>query len=119
MVQELKTVAEFTEALENVNLIVIDFYTDWCGPCKRISPKFHALAKKYPGISCYKINAETPDLEKVCAACQISSLPTFCFFHAGKYKNKMVGADAEILEKMIIKQLNELNQPEQLANETN
>ena len=57
---------------------IIDFYTDWCGPCKRIAPILEELAKEYDGkIIVYKINTEKePELAQ---AFGVRSIPTLLF----------------------------------------
>lgn len=57
---------------------VIDFYADWCGPCKMVSPILEDLAKEYEDkIVIYKINTEKE--EKLSAMFAIRSIPTFLF----------------------------------------
>lgn len=57
---------------------VVDFYADWCGPCKMLSPTMDQLAKEYAGkIDFYKINIDKePDLAQ---AFQVSSIPALLF----------------------------------------
>ena len=57
---------------------IIDFYTTWCGPCKRLSPILEELAKEYDGkIIVYKVNTE---LERELASVfQVRSIPTLLF----------------------------------------
>ena len=108
MVQEIKTLADFATSIgdKNTGLVVIDFFADWCGPCKMIAPKFNKLSEKYPNISCCKINSDNQEMKEACEACNISSLPTFCFFRGGKYIAKMTGANAENLEKLMVQHSN-------------
>lgn len=103
MVKELKDIKDFADVLGDTNtgLVVIDFFADWCGPCKMIAPKFAELSEKYADVGFYKINSDNPDMQDVCQVCKIRSLPTFCFFRGGKFKTSMMGANAEKLEKLI------------------
>lgn len=57
---------------------IIDFYADWCGPCRQLSPRVEALAKEYAGkIVVYKVNT---DVEKLLSQNMgVSSLPTLLF----------------------------------------
>jgi thioredoxin 1 len=57
---------------------IIDFYADWCGPCKMVAPVLEELAKEYEGkIVIYKVDTETePELA---AIFNIRSIPTFLF----------------------------------------
>lgn len=57
---------------------IIDFYADWCGPCKVVAPILEDLSKEYEGkITIYKVNTESePELSSVFG---IQSIPTFLF----------------------------------------
>ena len=105
MVTEIKTLNDFANSIgnENTKLVVIDFYADWCGPCKKIAPFFSNLINKYPDISLYKINIDTKELSDVCKVCEVTSLPTFCLFVGGKYVTKLVGASEKDLEALVLK----------------
>lgn len=57
---------------------IIDFYADWCGPCKKISPIVSKLAKKYQGkIVVYKVNVDTE--KELAAMFGIRSIPTLVY----------------------------------------
>lgn len=57
---------------------VIDFYADWCGPCKMVSPILEQLSKEYDGrLNIYKINTETEP--QLAGAFGITSIPSILF----------------------------------------
>lgn len=57
---------------------VIDFYADWCGPCKRLSPILEDVAKEFEGkINIYKVNTESE--QELSAMFGIQSIPTLLF----------------------------------------
>ena len=57
---------------------IIDFYADWCGPCKQVAPVLEELAKEYEGkVDIYKINTE--DQQELAAAFGIRSIPSILF----------------------------------------
>jgi len=57
---------------------VIDFYADWCGPCKRVAPIMDEMAKKYNGkVKIYKINVDKE--RKLAAVFRIQSIPAVLF----------------------------------------
>ena len=103
MVKELKNIQEFVDAVgdENTGLVIIDFFADWCGPCKMIAPKYNKMETTYTTVGFYKINVDNKELEEVCQTCNIRSMPTFCFFKKGKYLTCMLGANDVQLEKLV------------------
>lgn len=113
MVKEIETIENFVEFITNkdISFTVIDFFADWCGPCKKIAPFVDKLADKYPTVSFCKINADRKELAPVCEACKVSALPTFCFFRAGKYVTNITGANERNLENKIVELLEILNKP--------
>lgn len=57
---------------------IIDFYADWCGPCKMVAPVLEELAKEYEGkVDIYKVNTE--DQQELAAAFGIRSIPSILF----------------------------------------
>lgn len=70
---------------------IIDFYADWCGPCKKVAPIMEELAKEYDGkINIYKVNT---DLErKLAYAFKIQSIPTVFFFPTDGQPMSQIGA---------------------------
>lgn len=99
---EINTLAEFQSVISGTeNLIVIDYYALWCGPCMRFNPTYELLAKKYPNVTFCKINFDNEQLKDVIKVCMIEMLPTFCFFKKGEYLKKIVGADQTVIEGLI------------------
>ena len=72
--------------------VMVDVYTEWCGPCRAISPHVEQMAKDYEGkaLVC-KLDAEK--CPNVAAEYVIRSVPTFLFFKDGKLVDKQSGAD--------------------------
>jgi thioredoxin len=70
---------------------VIDFYADWCGPCKMVSPVLEALSKEYAGkLNIYKVNTETePELASMFG---ISSIPSILFIPVNGQPQMSTGA---------------------------
>ncbi|MBT6995287.1 thioredoxin [Candidatus Woesearchaeota archaeon] len=70
---------------------IIDFYADWCGPCKMVSPILDELSEEYTGkIKIYKINTETE--KELASVFQIMSIPTILFIALGKDPQGVRGA---------------------------
>ena len=88
--------------LENVKnsgkIILLDFYADWCGPCRMLSPVVDEFAEENPDFVVGKINVDKePELSEEFG---VSSIPTLVVMKDGKILNKSVGAKSkqQILE---------------------
>jgi len=62
------------EILEKYPIVILDFWADWCGPCKVFSPIFERVSDKFPDLFFGKINTETQQL--LCQDFEIRSIPT-------------------------------------------
>ena len=77
--------------IESGKPVVIDFWAEWCGPCKMISPVVSQLAEEYDGkIIVGKCNVE--EAEDVAAMMGIRNIPTLIFFKNGQEVDRHVGA---------------------------
>ena len=70
--------------------VLIDFFADWCGPCKMVSPFVDQIAEENPQYLVAKINVdEAPELA---SACGVSSIPTLVVMQDGQIINQSMGA---------------------------
>ncbi len=70
---------------------IIDFYADWCGPCKMIAPVLEELSKEYDGkVDIYKVNTEVE--QELSAVFGIRSIPSILFIPVGDKPQMAVGA---------------------------
>nr|AAV73827.1 thioredoxin [Azumapecten farreri] len=97
----LKTKADFDECLQTDKLVVIDFFADWCGPCKQIAPAIEELAKANTDVIFRKVNVDEND--ETAQACEISAMPTFRFYKSGQTVDEVVGANKGKIEEYIVK----------------
>ncbi len=78
------------EVLENKGVVFVDFYADWCGPCKMTGPILEEIAKENPNTKFVKVNVdENPDLV---SQYSVFSIPTFIIFKKGQVVSQFVGA---------------------------
>lgn len=81
----------FNHLKENNKYLFVDFYTKWCGPCKKISPEIEKLALKYKHIKFVKVDCEF--LESLANKYNISTVPTFILFYNGDQVKTIEGAN--------------------------
>jgi len=84
---------------------IIDFYADWCGPCKMVAPILEELSEEYKNkIVIYKVDTEAE--QELSAAFQIRSIPSMLFIPRGKQPMMQAGAlPKEGLKEVIEKEL--------------
>ena len=75
--------------IETNNLLVVDFYADWCGPCRRLGPIIEELAEEYKDVTFVKINVD--NFVQEAAMFSVSSIPSVFYFKDGKVVNNTIG----------------------------
>ena len=83
-----------TEIVESDNPVVIDFWAEWCGPCKMAAPIFESLAAKHGDkIKFAKLNID--EQGELAVMNRVMSIPTFIVFDGGKAVDRMIGLSSE------------------------
>jgi thioredoxin 1 len=81
----------FKKVLSENENVVVDFWAEWCGPCRIVAPVLEELAKEYAGtVVIAKLN--TDENQALAARFGISAIPTLIFFKKGKPVDQIVGA---------------------------
>ena len=99
--KEIVTAAEFNALATQDKPILIDFYADWCGPCKSLLPNVEKLAKKYEGkVHIQKVNVDR--FPKLAQKFGVRSIPSLFFMQGQKILEKAQGYQSEAaLESLI------------------
>jgi len=102
VVEAVNEMAGFESALRGAGerLVVVDFYADWCGPCRAIAPKVHALSEQH-ARSCVFLKVNVDVARDVAAHCAVRAMPTFHFYLRGSKVDDFAGADPNRLEATI------------------
>jgi len=68
----------FEQTINNNDIVIIDFWAPWCGPCRAFAPIYEAAAEKHPGVVFAKVNTEVE--QNLAASFNIRSIPTLMVF---------------------------------------
>ncbi|ODQ64154.1 thioredoxin [Nadsonia fulvescens var. elongata DSM 6958] len=99
MVNNLKNLAEFNQAIAYEGLTVIDFYAVWCGPCKMIAPTVEKFSNTFTDAHFYKVDVD--EASDIAAEAEVSAMPTFLLYKNGQKVSTVVGANPPVLQKAI------------------
>jgi|TARA_B100001013_G_scaffold339129_1_gene260800 thioredoxin 1 len=91
----------FHDAISQNKLLLVDFWAEWCGPCKSMHPIFSRMAKKYDHVRFARVNVDNS--QDVAREFNVQSIPTFIMFKNGQVTQQMVGAVGEPGIHMICK----------------
>ncbi len=92
--KELKNLTEYNEFINEGKPVLLDFYADWCGPCKVLLPTVEKLADRHSeDFNIAKVNVDTnPELAQQFG---VRSIPALFFLQDGKVVDQMVGIQTE------------------------
>lgn len=99
--EEIKNFTDdsFHSGIQN-GVVLVDFYADWCGPCRMMKPILEKVAGESQDAMIAKVDIE--EAQKVAASFRITSVPTLILFKDGTEVNRLVGLqDAEAIKKFI------------------
>lgn len=77
------------EIIENTGIALVDFYADWCGPCKMLSPIIDEIAEERTDITVGKVNVD--ENNSLAAKYNVMSIPTMIIFKNGKEQARVIG----------------------------
>lgn len=104
MADDIETVNDesFSAAIAT-GVVLVDFYADWCGPCRMLAPVVSKVAASLKGQA-KVVKVDTDKAEKTAASFRITSIPTLILFKEGKEVNRSVGLKDEQALLAMIKQ---------------
>ena len=82
--------SNFDQVVSGGNPTLVDFWAEWCGPCKMMHPVFEGLNRKYPKVRFARVNVDAN--QGIATRFGVQSIPTFIMFRSGRVVDKMMGA---------------------------
>jgi len=98
---QVTDIAHFNTLINNPEgkVAVVDFYADWCGPCKHIAPLYLQLSQTHENLLFLKVDVDAR--KDIAQAHSVSSMPTFVFFKAGTEIFRFSGANTDTLKAKV------------------
>lgn len=107
-IQHINSITEIEQFLHSKKITIIDFFADWCGPCKILGPRFENVANdpKHNNINFIKVDID--NAKELAAKYEIQSIPTLIYFDkTGKLFKQTAGLVSEKDINNIIQQISE------------
>lgn len=117
------TKENFEQTITDNDFVLIDFWAEWCGPCKNFAPIYEEASEKYPDIVFAKVNTE--EQQELAAYFQIRSIPTLMIFRErviifsqpgmlpGSALDELIGKAKELDMDQVRKEIEEQQQNQQ------
>lgn len=92
--------ADFEETISKPGITIVDFWADWCGPCKNFAPVFESSSERHPEITFAKVDTEAE--RPLSSTLSISSIPTVMIYRDGiLFYNEAGALPSENLDKLL------------------
>jgi len=103
------------EVLQSNQPVLVDFWAEWCGPCKMVAPLLDEIATEQSGkVKVAKVNVDANP--RLAAQFGIQAIPTLLYFAGGELRDRTVGVTSK---RGIVSRLEKLAAPEELAGKNN
>ena len=104
------TIDDFQSTVEDNDIVLVDFWADWCGPCKMFAPIYEKTSEKHADVVFGKVDTE--DQQQLAGSFGIRSIPTLMAFREGVLVFAQAGALPEAAVEELIKQVRDLDMDE-------
>ncbi|MEG3615503.1 thioredoxin [Isoptericola haloaureus] len=84
------TDSTFEQAIKDNDIVLVDFWASWCGPCRQFAPVFEASSEEYPDVVHGKLDTEAQ--QQIAAAAGVTAIPTLMAFREGIMVFNQAGA---------------------------
>ena len=101
------TAANFADTVDDNEVVLVDFWADWCRPCKRFAPIFEEASGRHEDVVFAKVDTE--DARDLAAALEIQSIPTIMGFRRGQLVFRQAGLLSGKQLDSLIEQIKELD----------
>ncbi len=97
--KSLEKKEDFKELISN-GKVIVDFYADWCGPCKMLSPVLEEFSKENSDVEVVKVNVD--NFQDLAMEYKVMTIPNLVIFEDGEVKNNSVGfIDKDTLKDLV------------------
>jgi thioredoxin len=99
--------ADFEQTILSSDIVLVDWWASWCGPCRQFAPVFERASEEHPDIVFAKVDTEAE--QQLAGAAQISAIPTLMAFKGGRMVYREAGALPPAVFAQLIDAVKELD----------